>query len=75
MCANIISLLSDEAAGTGTPSIDAVSNHSVTIPCALPIGLPYSIREKLLFQYRNELRRRLFGLQALEGEGGANATG
>lgn len=45
-----------EAGGRG---IHALSKHSVTFPCALPVGLPSSVRQKLLNKYRRELRSRL----------------
>lgn len=39
--------------------IHSLSKHSITFPCALPVGLPSSIRHKLLDKYRHELRGRL----------------
>lgn len=66
VCANTISLLSIEAADAGGPYIHALSKHSITFPCAFPIGLPRSVRGKLLELYRRELRERLTDLLALE---------
>lgn len=43
--------------------IHSLSKHSITFPCALPVGLPSSIRQKLLDKYRRELRGRLMELQ------------
>lgn len=59
VCATTVSLLSAEAKNTSGSSIHALSKHSIIYPCALPIGLPRSIREKLLVHYRGELRVRL----------------
>lgn len=46
----------------GRTGIHALSNHSIIFPCALPVGLPSSIRRKLLDKYRHELRGRLDAL-------------
>lgn len=51
-----------EALLTGDDFIHALSTHSIVVPCAFPIGLPRSIRESLLQQYRGELRTRLLRL-------------
>lgn len=48
-----------EAGGRG---IHALSKHSATFPCALPVGLPTSVRQKLLHKYRRELRSHLTAL-------------
>lgn len=40
----------------------SLSKHSITFPCALPVGLPSSIRHKLLDKYRHELQGRLIAL-------------
>lgn len=37
----------------------ALSKRSVIVPCALPAGLPKTIRHRLLSKYRNQLRVRL----------------
>lgn len=55
----IISLLSTEGLSHGGRYIHALSKHSVIFPCALPVGLPRSIREKLLPIYRDKLREEL----------------
>lgn len=66
MCATTISLLSQESAEAGGSGINALSKHSVIFPCAFPVGLPCSIREKLLRRYREELRKRLITMLELE---------
>lgn len=47
------------AGGTG---LHALSKDSITFPCALPVGLPSSIRRTLLDKYLLELRERLTAL-------------
>lgn len=59
ICATIISLLSEEDKEAGGNGMHALSNHTVTFPCALPVGLPKSIHHKLLSKYRSQLRVRL----------------
>lgn len=62
----IISLLSTEGLGTGGRYIHALSTHSVISPCALPIGLPRSIRDKLLPLYRIKLKDSLLLLVSMQ---------
>lgn len=62
----IISLLSTEGLGTGGRYIHSPSKHSVIFPCALPIGLPRSIRDKLLPLYRTKLKDSLLLLISLQ---------
>ncbi|KAL0635186.1 hypothetical protein Q9L58_005911, partial [Maublancomyces gigas] len=62
VCAATISFLSAEAEAISDDSIHALSKHSIIFPCAFPIGLPPSIREKLLERYRLELHLRLVAL-------------
>lgn len=74
VCATIISLLSEEDIEAGGRGIHSLSKHSVTFPCALPVGLPNSIRHKLLKKYRNELRVRLTELLDQKRSSSAKST-
>lgn len=66
VCADTISLLSAEADAADSRPILALSRHSITFPCAFPVGLPREIREKMLIRYREELRQSLTGLRTPE---------
>lgn len=58
MCATIISYLQPEHG----PPLQALSKHSIIFPCALPIGLPQQVRDRLLKTYRGDLQARLRAL-------------
>lgn len=58
VCACIISYLEPDDG----PPLQALSTHSVVFPCALPIGLPHPVRQRLLITYRSHLKARLRAL-------------
>lgn len=56
VCATLIASLSRE---TGGPILNTLTKHPFIFPTALPVGLPESVRRRLLNQYRERLRQEL----------------
>lgn len=56
VCANLIALLSRE---DGAPTLQTFTKHNFIFPTALPFGLPESIRQQLIVEYKQRLRKAL----------------
>lgn len=56
VCATLIATLSRES---GVPILNTLTKHPFIFPTAFPVGLPGSVRRRLLDLYRERLRQEL----------------